>query len=500
IGSVYVSQLNGVSCNASGVCANGQKAPGFVYNAATNGVSFTSPLPPGSQVSLAYNALGTTQNTNWQRYMYGARVVHHVKGYPGFEIGLTFNRVYDTDGLTANDGVSVAFNGSPSGLPLVSDEVFGIDTVVPLTFVRGARKPQLFGEFATSKYSANYRSTGVSGDGAGIAGLKLHINALSLTLAYRSVGAGFIDGAPLQFYGPNPAVYNIAGLPYLPGFIGVANNLQLNRQFDRSVNAALGTGTSNTAGNPALTYAYPAFDPFAGSGPYFYQAYVPNTRGVSADLRVPVKVKGTQVNLRLGSQDLAEVKADAFGNPLYGAHYSTSVPERIQSNSAGADVSLPVFGRHVDVSVSGLYEHLTRNDTTTQNYVPFNAQTQTFDPGALAAYQAAAAVGGSGVPFAPNYVDVRHTGFAAGAGIPVSHDLKLDFSYSTQHFGGSYGKTGGENIDERKDLYSGAVTYHIPKTNTSVTVEALHYRYTDNLLPQLNFDQTRQNVYFTVKF
>ncbi|TAM77686.1 S-layer homology domain-containing protein [bacterium] len=500
LGSVYVSQFNGVACASDGKCANGQSAPNFVFNAATNNVAFTSPLPPGSKVVLGYDALGTTQNTNWQRYMVGGRLVHHVKGYPGFELGLTFNRAFDNEALITNDGVSVAFNGSPSSLPLVSDTVFGIDTVVPLTFVRGSNKPELFAEVATSRYTGNAASVPATVDGAGIAGLKLHVNTLSLTLAFRAVGQNFIDGAPLQFYGPNPAVYNVGALTYLPGFIGVANNLQLNRQFDRNVDAALGAGASSAAGNPAVSYAYPAFNPFTGSGPYFYQSYVPNARGLAADLSVPVKIKGTRVELNVGRQDLVQIKSDAFGNPVYGALYPSSVPERIQSSTAGAKLSLPVFGRHVDVSVSGLYEHLTRDDRTLQNYVPFNAQTQTFDPAAQALSQSAQAAGGAAVPFSPNYVDVHHTGFSAGAGIPVSPDVKLNFSYSTQHFGGSYGTTLGDNIDEHKDLYSGAVTYRIPKTNTSVTVQALHYRYTDNTMPQLNFDQTRQNVYFTVKF
>jgi len=500
LGSVYISQVNGVPCNANGKCANGQNAPNFVFNAATNSVAFASPLPPGTVISLAYNALATTQNANWQRYMTGARMVHHVKGYPGFEIGLTFNRVFDTDDLTTNDGVTVAFNGSPSGLPLVSNTVFGIDTVVPLTFVRGAHKPELFAEVASSKFTGNYRVVPATVDGAGVAGLKLHFNALSLTLAYRAIGSNFIDGAPLQFYGPNPSVYNVSGLPYLPGFIGVANDLQLNQRFDRNVNAALGANASNTAGNPALTYAYPAFNPFTGTGPYFYQSYIPNTRGLSADVKVPVKIKGMNVNLDFGSQDLVQINPDAFGNPVYGSLYPSSVPQRVLSNTAGAQLKLPIFGRNVDVSVSGLYEHLTRNDTTQQTYVPFNPQTQTFDSSALAAYQSAKAAGGTPVLFAPNYIDVRHTGFAAGAGIPVSPDVKLNFSYSTQHFGGSYGTTFGDNIDARKDLYSGAVTYRIPKTNTSVTVQTLHYRYIDNTMPQLNFDQNQQNVYFTVKF
>lgn len=498
-GSVYVSQLNGISCNSAGKCTNGQTAPSFVFNAATNSVAFTSPLPPGSNVVLDYNAVGTTQNTNWQRYMFGGRVIHHVKGYPGFEFGLTFNRVFDNEDLVTNNGVSVAFNGSPSGLPLVSNTVFGIDTVVPLTFVHGAHKPQLFAEVASSKFTADAHDQPATVDGAGVAGLKLHFNAISLTLAYRAVGSRFIVGAPLEFYGPNPDVYHPGTLTYLPGFIGVANDLQLNRQFDHNVNAALGAGTSNAAGNPALTYAYPAFNAFTGSGPYFYQAYVPNTRGLSANVSMPVKVKSTPVTLNFGSQSLTQVGPDALGNPLYGSLFPSTVPEHLQSNTAGAQVNLPVFGRHVDVSVSGLYEHLTRDDRTLQNYVPFNPQTQTFDTASAAAAQAAQAAGAAPVRFAPNYIDVRHTGFAAGAGIPVSHDLKLDFSYSTQHFGGSYGAT-IDNIDARKDLYSGAVTYHIPKTNSSVTVQALRYHYTDNLLPQLDFDQTRQNIYFTVKF
>jgi len=44
------------------------------------------------------------------------------------------------------------------------------------------------------------------------------------------------------------------------------------------------------------------------------------------------------------------------------------------------------------------------------------------------------------------------------------------------------------------------VTYNIPKSNSSLSFVARHYGYTDDVVPNSNFSQNRQDLNFTVRF
>ena len=102
--------------------------------------------------------------------------------------------------------------------------------------------------------------------------------------------------------------------------------------------------------------------------------------------------------------------------------------------------------------------------------------------------------------FYPNYINMRHITIGANAVLPLTKELNLNGAYSTQHYGGAYGTTLGQNISEHKDYYLGGLTYNIPKTNSSLSFTARHYGYFDAVVPNFNFSQNRQDVNFTVRF
>jgi hypothetical protein len=97
-------------------------------------------------------------------------------------------------------------------------------------------------------------------------------------------------------------------------------------------------------------------------------------------------------------------------------------------------------------------------------------------------------------------VNVRHTVYAASASLPLTANLTLNGSYSTQRYGGSYETTATQNISERKDYYTGSLTYNIPKTNSSLTFLARRFQYHDDVLSTYNFGQNREDLNFAVRF
>ena len=174
------------------------------------------------------------------------------------------------------------------------------------------------------------------------------------------------------------------------------------------------------------------------------------------------------------------------------------MPLKFDSYTLATQFTLPAFGQKVSGNISGSYETLVRNDQTPFQYYPINPAQQTFD---AASYLAAQQIpGGSQVSFYPNYSNVRHVTLAAGASIPLTKGVGLNLTYSTQRYGGSYGTTLNQNISERKDYYTGSVVYQIPNSNSSVSFQARHFSYLDDVIPNFNLGQNRQDVFFTVRF
>ena len=473
--------------------------PGFSYLDGSNEVVFAIPLPPGARVSISYIGLGYTNNQIPQRYQTGVRINQQFAGLPGAEVGLTFHRLWDENlpQGTAPGAVDLGVNALPAGdFGEVSDTVFGLDFQVPLAFVRGGdagTAPMLFGEVSGSRWTPDQQSVAPTGAYAAVAGLKLTLHRTQATLQYQSVGANYLDGAPLRFFGNAPPAWANYQGDFFPQFFGFANTLGINQTFDASINAGA-PGRSATAANPALTFIYPVFNPFVAGGPDFYSAFAPNTQGPSLTVLSPLRIGGLTIDGRLFAQHLAQLQANANTTSTFGPQFPTSARATFDKLDAGATIPL---GR-VSVNLSGTLEHLKRNDTTGQLYIPYNPANAGYDPGALANFQAAA--GTSAVAYYQNYVSMYHTVLAAGASLPVTHDVVLNTRYSDQRYFGSYGTTLQPNVGGIKDQVDLGLTYTVPKTSSSVGLTFRNSTYKDAALSSYNLTANREDVNFTIRF
>jgi hypothetical protein len=510
-GTVYISSYAtaaGTSTfNSSGQRTGGTPGgppapPAFSYLAGLNEVVFSVPLPPGSAVGVTYVGLSATNNQLPQRYQVTARVNQKFAGLPGAEVGLSFHSLWDENLPISTDDVTTVSpgpNGYPagSGYGLVSNEVFGIDVALPLAFVHATTKPLVFAEAAASRNTDDALHVAAVQDGAVVVGLRLTLGAVSATLQYQSVGTNYFDGAPLRFYGPAPPTWANYGGAYLPQFFGFANTLAVNQQFDASIDRKL-PGASATAGNPALTFIYPIFNPFVATGPDYDSAYTPNTQGLSGTFLTPFTIAGVVVNTRFFAQHLNEIAPNANVTSTFGPQYATAVRATWDAYTLGGTFALPVFGESVAFNMSGTLEHLRRNDPTGYAYVPYNPGTASFDVVSLA--NVAATGGASAATYYPNDVNLTHTVLVGGAALPLGHNVTFSTRYSNQRYTGSYGTTLGANIDGTKDQFDLGFTYNVPKTTSSVGVAYRNSTYRDATLPSFNLTQNAEDVNFTVRF
>ena len=326
--------------------------------------------------------------------------------------------------------------------------------------------------------------------------MRFKLRKLELSAQYQAVGSNYFVGAPYQYYGNAPGTFAAYGNGYLPGFFGFANNVGINQQFDgQFTRAAL--ASPNTSGNPNLTFVFPMWDTLKASGPQYFSAFAPNTRGESLSASGPVRVGSFGFTANAAYQHLEEVHPAGQGALFFGPTYASNVREHDDSYSTGATFAVPAFKRRLTANLSATFETLKRLDTTPFAYVPVDPSTQAADAAASAA---ARAFGGSRVSYFPNYVNVRRIALSAAAAFPLTKDLTLNGSYSLQSFGGSYGTTLNQNISERKLYYAGTLTYSIPNTNSSLSFLERRYTYTDDVVPNSNLGENRQDLNFTVRF
>jgi hypothetical protein len=397
-------------------------------------------------------------------------------------------------------------NAAGNGLGVVSDTVFGLDAQVAMPFItlpgEGTTHPTIFAEGAYSKYTPDFYNIPAVTDSAVVAGLRLVLYKVTATVQYQAVGANFMSGAPLRYFGPDPATFAFWRGNYFPGFFGFANTLAINQTFDSAVSPGCSTAVNTTPAtcthsNPNLTYIYPIFNPFVATGPQYFSAFAPNSQGVTLNLTAPIRIGDFRLNGRLVGQDLQELTPNGFGQLAYGPGFASSAKLQEQRLEGGLQFGVPLFKQTLAVNLSAAVEHLKRNDKTTAPYIPFNPTTGSPDATSQAL---ASAYGGAPVLFYPNYIDTYHQTWAAGATLPVTHDVVLGAIYNTQTYYGEYGLTLGQNIAERKDIYTVSATYNIPKTTSSITAFFRNQKYTDNVLPSYNFNQNREDLNFTVRF
>jgi hypothetical protein len=300
--------------------------------------------------------------------------------------------------------------------------------------------------------------------------------------------------------------------------MGISNTLALSQQFAAQPGVTAGSTAAALATNATYTYAYPAYNPFHGLGPFFYQAFAPNTRGVTLSVNAPILfggTGGTTVTARLQYQHLSEIVPNSFMAGIFcpatssssGCIYSSNTLMVDDNLTGGAAFGVPVLGTKVGLNLSGAWERIQRLDATKLPYYPFAldnnvGQVNIANPSGTVIPGAPAT---SAVNFFPNYVDVNHYTYAAAASVPINSTLTFNATYNTQRFGGSYapaanGTVPGQNMSQKKDYMDGSFTYAIPKTNSSISFVARNYRYTDYVLPTYNTNYNRQDVNFTVRF
>jgi len=325
------------------------------------------------------------------------------------------------------------------------------------------------------------------------------------TLQMQAVGTNFVSGAPLQYFGqPPPAFQNYRGA-YLPEWFGFASNVAINATYDVNLNAALRaagvTAMSTTSLNPALTFAYPVWNPFMASGPGWYSSFAPNERGESLNLAGPIRIGALRLDGRLLVQHMQEIAPNANATTTFGPQFASNVRAMYDALTGGATFGVPVFGQSASLSVNAGVDRLRRNDRTLQTYTPFNPALVAADPASLANQ----ALAGSGVyaQYAPNYFDMYRVRMGAGATVPLTHDVVFGAAYTTQQFHGAAGTTLGQNVAERKDQYDVTLTYNVPKTTSSVLFSFRNNAYKDltgTSIANFNFTQNREDVTFTIRF
>jgi S-layer homology domain len=517
IGTVYISAVNGIACTSAALTAAGGTCPiaggGFYYIDQTNQVVFTTPLPVGSTVQITYVGLTYNNNDQYQRYHINARLNQKFKGLPGTEVGVSYSRIFDFADLVNSQGTNFfqsAPNGSAAGngFGAVSDTVFGVDAQVALPFISlGSDKshPTIFGEGAWSKYTPDFYNIPAVTDSATVLGLRLKVFNVTATAQYQAVGANFLSGAPIRYFGSAPSTFTYWRGTYFPGFFGFGNTLAINRTFATAAqpgcSVAVGTTATTCAqSNPNLSYIYPIFNPFVASGPSYFSAFAPNTQGTTVNLTAPIRIGDLRLNGRLIGQHLEEITPNGFGQLQFGPGFASGTKLKEDRLEGGLQFGVPLFGQTLALNLSGAVEHLKRNDKTTGPYVPFNLTTGGADPSSQVAANTYTAAGNAPVLFYPNYIDTYHQTWAAGATMPVTRDVVLGAVYNTQTYHGSYGLTLGQNIAERKDIYTLSATYNIPRTTSSISAFFRNQKYTDNVVPSYNFNQNREDVNFTVRF
>ena len=511
LGTVYVSAIDGTPCSPAAVTPTGGACPiaggAWYYIDATNQVVFTTPLPAGSTVQITYVGLTYNNNDQYQRYHFNARINQKIKGMPGAEIGLSVSRIFDFADLSVSQGttfVQSAPNGNAAGngFGVVSDTVFGLDAQIPISFISmGSDRshPIIFGEGAYSKFTPDFYNIPAVTDSAAVVGLRLKFNQATATLQYQAVGANFLDGAPLRYFGPAPSTFQFWRGNFFPQFFGFANNLAINQTFDGAVLPGC-AGTACSRSNPSTTYIYPVFNPFVASGPQFFSAFAPNTSGFTLNVNSPIRIGDTTFTGRLLGQHLQELTPNGFGQLAYGPGFASGTRMSFDKFEGGLQFGIPVFGQKLALNLTGSLEHLDRNDKTAYAYTPFNTVVGGPDPASAAALNAYLATGATPVLFYPNFVNEWHSTLAAGATLPVTRDLVFGLSYNSQTYHGSYATTQGQNIAQRKDQYDATLTYNIPKTTSSISALFRNQKYTDSVLPTYNFNQNREDVNFSIRF
>jgi hypothetical protein len=206
-------------------------------------------------------------------------------------------------------------------------------------------------------------------------------------------------------------------------------------------------------------------------------------------LTVPFKLARIPVKLHVGEQTASSVESSSLATQILGPALASSATGKYKALSGGVTLALPLLSRRATVSLDGWYETLQRGDKAPFNLLPYSSQ-----PVGSAAWAPGTVV------YTPGAGDIQQYVGAASVAVPVTSRLTVNGSFSEQLSGGVALDALTQNLTQHKTAYGGGVAYNFPKTNSSIEFFSNKNVYTDDNIPNYNFTENRQNLYFSVKF
>lgn len=166
------------------------------------------------------------------------------------------------------------------------------------------------------------------------------------------------------------------------------------------------------------------------------------------------------------------------------------------SATVKTSIVVPAFHKSVTLNLGGGYDRLHRPETTILPYYPYDASSAVDDDrGDITAGDAV-----SPVATAAKSSETESYTYGAGAAVPVAHNLHLGIGYTAQRLSGAYGVAPNALPANRKDAYSGSLTFAPRGGKSSLSIIGGQSRYSDDAAPNAAYTERRGDVMFSVKF
>ena len=391
--------------------------------------------------------------------------------------GLTLGRIFETpaDVVSFSDADSIPDSDDASP----ASSVFSFD-------VTSGPSNAHFVSTAPAVFPPSSRWVDAGASATSALNLRLSVGGAQATASLQNAQPAFGSFGPA--FASTPAVfafYNFA--PAGPGS-GSDDAFGFNRATG-ALGATL-TAPAPAADASASSLSSPLISALSPQGPFWYSAYAPPTRGSSVSLSIPFSVAKIKAKVHLGEQTSVDVQSSSLATQILGPAFASA--GKYKAVTGGVTLALPLLSRRATVSLDGWYETLQRGDKTPFSLAPYAAQTS-------------AAVGANVAPpgtvvYTPTLTDLQRYVGAASVALPVTSHLTVNGSFSEQLAGGVALDTLTQSLSQHKTAYGGGVAYNFPKTNSSIEFFSNKNIYTDDNVPTYNFTESRQNLYFSVKF
>jgi hypothetical protein len=395
--------------------------------------------------------------------------------------GVSVGRIFDAP---ANSDI-VSFSAIVSGATPGSDTFAGFALDLPPSAGHIVSAPRIFAESSGTQAADSARFATDAANRS--AGLQFDLfGGAQATVAMQSSSASFGSGPFASIPSQGPAVFAFYNFPQ------AATGFSLSRAFgslprDNAIAATLNQAQQSAVGT-TTPLSSPLISSLSAQGPFWYNAYSPATRGTSLTLTIPFQLARIPVKLRLGEQAVTSVEPTSLANQILGPAFASSAGSTYNAVTGGVTLALPLLSRRATVSLDGWYQTMQQNNQTPFNLLPYGAQA----PVGLSVPGA--------VLYAPAIGGVQQYVGSASVALPVSPRLTVNGNFSEQLSGGVDLDTLTQSLTQHTTGYGGGVAYNFPKTHSSIEFSSNRNVYTDDNVPNYNFTQNQQNLYFSVKF